>query len=97
MPLMSCVGVGSGLPPACRAASTCASTASRLSADSKDAVDAEVEAARKAGGKPDPTPTQDMGGMMYGRSYEDPDGHIWEVMWMDAAAAEQGAGAFEDA
>jgi predicted lactoylglutathione lyase len=25
---------------------------------------------------------------MYGRSYEDPDGHIWEVMWMDMAAAQ---------
>jgi predicted lactoylglutathione lyase len=24
---------------------------------------------------------------MYGRSFEDPDGHIWEVMWMDMAAA----------
>jgi uncharacterized protein len=26
-------------------------------------------------------------GFMYGRSFEDPDGHIWEVMWMDMAAA----------
>ncbi len=68
-----------------------------LSADSRQAVDAQVEAARAAGGKPDPTPTQDMGGMMYGRSFEDPDGHIWEVMWMDTAAAEQGASAFENA
>lgn len=24
---------------------------------------------------------------MFGRSFEDPDGHIWEVMWMDMAAA----------
>jgi hypothetical protein len=24
---------------------------------------------------------------MYGRSFEDPDGHIWELMWMDVAAA----------
>jgi hypothetical protein len=24
---------------------------------------------------------------MYGRSFEDPDGHIWEIMWMDAEAA----------
>ena len=28
---------------------------------------------------------------MYGRSFEDPDGHIWEVFWMDVAAA-TGAG-----
>jgi predicted lactoylglutathione lyase len=68
-----------------------------LSCETREAVDAQVEAARAAGGKPDPTPTQDMGGMMYGRSFEDPDGHIWEVMWMDAAAADQGAGAFEAA
>jgi predicted lactoylglutathione lyase len=33
--------------------------------------------------------------MMYGRSFEDLDGHIWEVMWMNPAAAEQGASAFE--
>ncbi len=31
--------------------------------------------------------TQDFG-FMYGRSFEDPDGHIWEVMWMDMAAAQ---------
>lgn len=68
-----------------------------LSADSREAVDAQVEAALAAGGTADPTPLQDMGGMMYGRSFEDPDGHIWEVMWMDPAAAEQGAAAFEGA
>ncbi|HZG47184.1 MAG TPA: VOC family protein [Allosphingosinicella sp.] len=68
-----------------------------LSADSPAAVDAQVEAARAAGGIIDPTPKQDMGGMMYGRSFEDPDGHIWEVMWMDTKATEQGASAFEAA
>ncbi|WP_447759614.1 VOC family protein [Sphingopyxis panaciterrae] len=57
-----------------------------LSADSRDDVDAQVQKATAAGGKADPTPTQDFG-FMYGRSYEDPDGHIWEVMWMDPAAA----------
>jgi hypothetical protein len=25
-------------------------------------------------------------GFMYGRSFQDPDGHIWEVFWMDPAA-----------
>ena len=29
--------------------------------------------------------------MMYGRSFEDPDGHHWEPMWMDPQMAEQGA------
>ena len=68
-----------------------------LSAESRGAVDAQVEAAKAAGGVIDPTPTQDMGGMMYGRSFEDPDGHHWEPMWMDARAAEQGASALEPA
>lgn len=67
-----------------------------LSAESREAVDKQVEQAQAAGGVPDPTPTQDMSGMMYGRSFEDPDGHIWEIMWMDTAAAEQGASAFEE-
>ena len=60
-----------------------------LSRDSKADVDSIVAEATSAGGKADPTPTQDMG-FMYGRSFEDPDGHIWEVMWMDPEAAEQG-------
>ena len=68
-----------------------------LSADSKDAVDALVDKAAAAGGKPDIGPKQEFGDQMYGRSFEDPDGHHWEVMWMDPAAAEQGASAFENA
>ena len=56
-----------------------------LSEDSRDAVSARVEKAVSAGGKDDLTPTQDFG-FMYGRSFEDPDGHIWEVMWMDPDA-----------
>ena len=57
-----------------------------LSAESRAAVDATVGKAAPAGGKADPTPKQDHG-FMYGRSFEDPDGHIWEVMWMDMEAA----------
>ena len=57
-----------------------------VSADSRETVDGQVNKAVAAGGKADPTPTQDYG-FMYGRSFEDPDGHIWEVMWMDPAAA----------
>ena len=56
-----------------------------ISADSRDDVDSMVEKAG-TGGKVDPGPKQDYG-FMYGRSFEDPDGHIWEVMWMDVAAA----------
>jgi predicted lactoylglutathione lyase len=57
-----------------------------LSADSRDAVDDLVGKATRAGGAGDPCPKQDFG-FMYGRSFEDPDGHIWEVVWMDMEAA----------
>jgi len=67
-----------------------------LSRESREAVDAITDDAQKAGAVIDPTPKQDYG-FMYGRSFEDPDGHIWEVMWMDVAAAQQGAAAFENA
>lgn len=66
-----------------------------LSADSREDVDATVGKAEAAGASLDPTPKQDFG-FMYGRSFEDPDGHIWEVMWMDVAAAEAGMEAFGD-
>jgi len=67
-----------------------------LSAESREAVDKQVEQAAAAGAVIDPCPKQDYG-PMYGRSFEDPDGHIWEIMWMDAAVAEQGAHAVEAA
>jgi predicted lactoylglutathione lyase len=67
-----------------------------VSADSREAVDQLVGLAASAGGATDPTPVQDYG-VMYGRSYEDLDGHIWEVMWMDPAAAEAGAESFAEA
>jgi uncharacterized protein len=57
-----------------------------ISAASLEAVDDVVGKAGAAGGTLDPGPKQDYG-FMYGRSFEDPDGHIWEVMWMDLAAA----------
>ena len=64
-----------------------------LSRDSRGAVDEVVAQAGGAGGKIDPNTPQDYG-FMYGRSYADPDGHIWEVMWMDHTAVEQGPEAF---
>lgn len=57
-----------------------------LSADGRGAVDDIVAKAQGAGGSADPGPKQDHG-FMYGRSFEDPDGLHWEVMWMDVAAA----------
>jgi predicted lactoylglutathione lyase len=44
-----------------------------------------ADAALGNGGGPVSDP-QDHG-FMYGRSFADPDGHIWEVMWMDPAVA----------
>lgn len=76
-------------------AKTSAQVALCISRESRTDVDTITEAAAKAGGKADPNPTQDYG-FMYGRSFEDPDGHIWEPMWMDADAAEKGASAFEE-
>ena len=67
-----------------------------ISSDSRESVDSSVERAVAAGGTADPSPKQDYG-VMYGRSVADPDGHIWEIMWMDPAAAEQGASAVHDA
>lgn len=57
-----------------------------ISADSRDEVDNVVARAAASGGRADPGPKQDYG-FMYGRSFEDPDGHIWEIMWMDIEAA----------
>jgi predicted lactoylglutathione lyase len=67
-----------------------------LSADSRESVDSAVESAEANGGTADPAPKQDYG-VMYGRSVADPDGHIFEIMWMDAAAAERGAVAVQEA
>ena len=63
-----------------------------LSIDSREAVDAIVGQAVAAGGKAYPGPKQDHG-FMYGRSFEDPDGHVFEPMWMDLAAALAAMGA----
>ena len=61
-----------------------------VSAESKDEVNGLVDRAIAAGGTDVRTEEQPF---MFGRSYADPDGHIWEVMWMDVAAATK-AGAF---
>ena len=58
-----------------------------LTADSRADVDQIITKASMAGGKADPGLKQDLG-FMYGRSFEDPDGHIWEVVWMDMGAAQ---------
>ncbi|MZE68441.1 VOC family protein [Streptomyces sp. SID5789] len=57
-----------------------------LSAASREDVDALVEKAVAAGGSVTGEP-QDHG-FMYGRAFDDLDGHTWEVMWMDPTAAQ---------
>lgn len=57
-----------------------------LTEDSRNDVDATLARAVAAGARPDPVPAQDHG-FMYGRSFEDPDGHIIELTWMDVDAA----------
>ena len=55
-----------------------------LALENKAAVDAMLGKAIAAGGT-EPRPTADHG-FMYQRTFEDPDGHIWEPFWMDPAA-----------
>ena len=55
-----------------------------LSCESRAEVDEMVRKAIAAGGK-SPNAPQDHG-FMYGHGFEDLDGHIWELMWMDPTA-----------
>jgi predicted lactoylglutathione lyase len=55
-----------------------------LSCESRAEVDSLVKKALAAGGTAPNTP-QDHG-FMYGHGFEDLDGHVWELMWMDPSA-----------
>ena len=57
-----------------------------LSCENREQVDELVKKAVAAGGSTYNEP-QDHG-FMYGHGFQDPDGHIWEVFYMDPAAAE---------
>ena len=56
-----------------------------LSVDTKEEVDEIVNKALSAGGKPLNEPFDH--GFMYGWSFQDLDGHLWEVFFMDSNAA----------
>ncbi|RXG94311.1 MULTISPECIES: VOC family protein [Bradyrhizobium] len=56
-----------------------------LTVDDRDAVDATLARAVAAGGRADPNPAQDLG-FMYNRHVEDPDGYVWEMVWMNPSA-----------
>ncbi|MCX5086592.1 VOC family protein [Streptomyces sp. NPDC056121] len=57
-----------------------------LSAESREKVDELVDKAIAAGGTE--TGEKQDHGFMYGRAFDDPDGHTWEIMWMDPAAVQ---------
>jgi predicted lactoylglutathione lyase len=63
-----------------------------FSVSSRDEVDAVSAAALAAGGT-EADEAEDFG-FMYSRSFVDLDGHGWQIMWMDPAAAERGPEAF---
>jgi uncharacterized protein len=63
--------------------STHAETILGISADTRESVDELVDTALVVGGRSAGEP-QDHG-FMYSRSFHDPDGHHWEVVWMDSA------------
>jgi uncharacterized protein len=52
-----------------------------ISTESREAVDILVNKALNAGGTKARDPEDH--GFMYGWSFQDPDGHIWEPFWMD--------------
>jgi predicted lactoylglutathione lyase len=57
-----------------------------ISRDSREDVDSLVDTALAAGATPTKEPMDQ--GFMYSRSFADPDGHLFEAMWMDPAAVE---------
>lgn len=57
-----------------------------LSRDSREAVDEIVAAALAAGGTTFSEPKDY--GFMYAHGFQDLDGHVWEVMWMDEGATQ---------
>jgi predicted lactoylglutathione lyase len=58
-----------------------------LSAESREKVDQLIDKAIEAGGA-EPRNAQDHG-WMYGRSFEDINGHLWEVIYMDENALKE--------
>lgn len=54
-----------------------------ISAESKSDVDRWVKKALSMGATENIVPEMQQGDYMYGRSINDLDGHIWEIMWMD--------------
>ncbi|MGP4003247.1 VOC family protein [Streptomyces sp. 8N706] len=58
-----------------------------LGVESRQRVDELVDKALSTGGLPANEPMDE--GFMYVRSFQDPDGHLWEVLYMDPAAVQE--------
>lgn len=69
------------------ASNTASEVLNAIQFDSKEAVDAFFDKAIAAGWTKT-IDTQDHG-FMYGKDFEDLDGHIWEAFWMDETALPQ--------
>ncbi len=63
-----------------------------LTAENRAEVDGNIEAAVSAGGRADPSKIDEYE-MIYGRSFEDPDGHLWGINWIDPARTRSADGA----
>lgn len=60
-----------------------------ISCESREAVDRMNDAAAAHGGQADVNPKQDLG-FLYNRNLADPDGHVWEAVWVDMSAMSAG-------
>jgi len=58
-----------------------------LSAESREKVDRMISKAIEAGGRESREP-QDYG-WMYGRGFQDTDGHLWEILYMDESGVKE--------
>ncbi|MEQ8348339.1 MAG: VOC family protein [Sneathiellaceae bacterium] len=56
-----------------------------VTCDSRAEVDSIADAAAAAGGRTDIREAMDLG-FMYNRAFADPDGHVFEAVWMDMSA-----------
>jgi predicted lactoylglutathione lyase len=57
-----------------------------VSLASREEVDEVADKALATGGTAHKPPSDE--GWMYSRSFQDPDGHLWDVHWMDPSAIE---------
>ena len=57
-----------------------------ISYDGRDEINQMLDTVAANGGTADINPVHDHG-FMFSRSFADPDGHVWEAMWMDPAVA----------